>query len=48
MENGKGAIARCLVNAVGFGSTEFHVIRVDHDILPALVFRYLSLKRIRK
>ena len=27
MENGKGAIARGLKNFVGFGSTEFHVIR---------------------
>lgn len=48
MENGKGAIAKDLVNAVGFGSTEFHVIRAGQDILPELVYRYLSLKRIRK
>ena len=27
MENGKGAIARGLKNSVGFGSTEFHVLR---------------------
>ncbi len=27
MENGKMAIARKLVNGVGFGSTEFHVLR---------------------
>jgi hypothetical protein len=27
MENGKSAIARDLINCVGFGSTEFHVIR---------------------
>lgn len=27
MENGKGAIARGLCNGVGFGSTEFHVLR---------------------
>jgi type I restriction enzyme, S subunit len=48
MENGKGAIAKDLVNAVGFGSTEFHVIRAGQDILPELIYRYLSLKRIRK
>ena len=27
MENGKGAVARNLHNGVGFGSTEFHVLR---------------------
>ena len=27
MENGKGAIAKNLSNAIGFGSTEFHVLR---------------------
>lgn len=27
MENGKGAIARNLINGIGFGSTEFHVLR---------------------
>ena len=27
MENGKGAIATNLKNGVGFGSTEFHVLR---------------------
>ena len=27
MENGKGAVATNLINGIGFGSTEFHVIR---------------------
>ena len=27
MENGKGAVARGLHNSIGFGSTEFHVLR---------------------
>lgn len=27
MENGKGAIAKGLINNIGFGSTEFHVLR---------------------
>ncbi len=48
MENGKGAIAKNLINAVGFGSTEFHVIRASKEILPDLIFRYLSLKHIRR
>ena len=36
-ENGKGAIARGLVNGIGFGTTEFHVLRsgehMDTDFL---------------
>src|SRR3990167_1968407 len=48
MENGKGTIARNLINAVGFGSTEFHVIRPSKDLLSDFIFRYLSLKHIRK
>ena len=31
MQNGKSAVARNLVNQLGFGSTEFHVIRPDPD-----------------
>ena len=31
MENGKGAIARNLKNGIGFGSTEFHVLRPQKD-----------------
>ena len=32
MENGKGAIARGLKNSVGFGSTEFHVLRPKAEV----------------
>ena len=32
MENGKGAIAECLTNNIGMGSTEFHVLRPIEDI----------------
>lgn len=48
MENGKGTIAKGLLNSIGFGSTEFHVIRASEKILPEIIFRYLSLKNIRK
>lgn len=37
-ENGKGAHVTDLVNGVGFGSTEFHVLRAKPDISPRLVF----------
>lgn len=33
MQNGKSAIASGLVNSLGFGSTEFHVIRPNVDLL---------------
>ena len=32
MENGKGAIARSLKNNIGFGSTEFHVLRAIEGV----------------
>lgn len=35
MQNGKSAIARGLVNQLGFGSTEFHVIRPNPDCVLA-------------
>jgi type I restriction enzyme S subunit len=34
MQNGKHAIARALTDGVGFGSTEFHVIRAEAEIIP--------------
>ena len=41
MENGKAAIARNLRNGVGFGSTEFHVLRCSDLILPEFVFHFV-------
>jgi type I restriction enzyme S subunit len=32
MENGKSAVAKGLVNGVGFGSTEFHVVRPSSEV----------------
>lgn len=34
MENGKSAVARNLINGIGFGSTEFHVLRSGPLIIP--------------
>ncbi|MCC8020431.1 MAG: restriction endonuclease subunit S [Akkermansia sp.] len=33
MENGKGAIASGLHNGIGYGSTEFHVLRPNRDLV---------------
>ena len=41
-ENGKGALAEGLTNGVGFGSTEFHVVRSLHGLLPLFLF-YFSI-----
>ena len=42
MENGKGAVAVGLCNGIGFGSTEFHVIRPIEDISNPYWLYYLT------
>ena len=41
MENGKVAIVRELKNGIGFGSTEFHVIRLKDTLNQKFYFYYL-------
>lgn len=41
-ENGKGGIAKNLVNGIGFGSTEFYVIRVTEKLLPDFLYYIIS------
>ena len=49
MENGKGAIAQNMKNGVGFGSTEFHVLRPDTDKITSEWLYYLTTwKTFRK
>lgn len=49
MENGKGAIAQNMKNGVGFGSTEFHVLRPDTDKITSEWLYYLTIwKTFRK
>lgn len=47
MENGKSTIARDLVCGVGFGSTEFHVIRAGSNVLPEWIFYFVRQKKFR-
>lgn len=47
MENGKAAIARDLENGLGFGSTEFHVLRPTEAVLPEYVFSFIRQKAFR-
>lgn len=41
MENGKGAIAQSLENGIGFGSTEFHVLRPFPEYVTSKWLYYL-------
>jgi type I restriction enzyme S subunit len=41
-QNGKLGIARNLTNGVGFGSTEFFVLRCSDQIVPEYLFYFLS------
>lgn len=47
MENGKAAIARDLVNGLGFGSTEFHVLRPTDKVLPEFIYQLIRQKSFR-
>jgi type I restriction enzyme S subunit len=47
MENGKIAIANDLKNGLGFGSTEFHVIRLPDLFNKKFFFYYLIQARVR-
>ncbi len=47
MENGKAAIAKKLENGLGFGSTEFHVLRPYEAILPEYLFSFIRQKTFR-
>jgi restriction endonuclease S subunit len=49
MQNGKSAIVKGLLNEVGFGSTEFHVIRPkDNSVNIEFIREILSLEEILK
>ena len=48
MENGKMAIARKLVNGIGFGSTEFHVLRPRAGVDARYIYYFVSSRTFRK
>lgn len=41
MQNGKHAIASNLIDGIGFGTTEFHVLRPNSEILPEWVHFFI-------
>ncbi|QDV21270.1 Type-1 restriction enzyme EcoKI specificity protein [Gimesia panareensis] len=48
MQNGKAAIARNLVNGLGFGSTEFHILRTSPVVLPEWLFSFVRRPEFRR
>ncbi|HAZ60164.1 MAG TPA: hypothetical protein DCY89_01160 [Gammaproteobacteria bacterium] len=48
LENGKGAHAVGLENGIGFGSTEFHVLRARSGNEPRFVFHLTQWRRFRR
>ena len=48
MENGKLALVPKLADHVGFGSTEFHVLRSGDALLAAWIARYVSQMAFRR
>lgn len=47
MENGKMAVVPALHNGLGFGSTEFHVLRAYPGISPQFVYYFVSSRAFR-
>ncbi len=48
MENGKGTHAIGLVNGVGFGSTEFHVLRAKGEYSSRFIFHWCNSSELRQ
>ncbi len=48
MENGKMAVVPKLSNGLGFGSTEFHVLRPHQGIDPRYVYYFISSQGFRR
>lgn len=48
MENGKAAIANKLMNGIGLGSTEFHVLRSSQAVLPEWVYHFVRQRSFRR
>ena len=48
MQNGKSAIAKNLTNGIGFGSTEFHILRPSDKVLSEWIYFYIRQPWFRK
>ena len=48
MQNGKSAIAENLIDGIGFGSTEFHVLRPKTDMVKEWIYYFVRTMEFRK
>ena len=48
MENGKAAVASALEGGIGFGSTEFHVMRPSEHLLPEYLLYFIRQEAFRQ
>lgn len=48
MENGKSAVVPATLNGLGFGSTEFHVLRPKSGINPRFIWHYVRQDSFRR
>ena len=48
MENGKGGHAIGLVHGIGFGTTEFHVLRAGAEIEPRYIYYWTMTEELRR
>ena len=48
MQNGKSAVVQGLSNGLGFGSTEFHVIRPGPKVLPKWIWYFVRQHSVRE
>ena len=47
MENGKIAVVNNLLNGIGFGSSEFHVLRCNEGVLNRYLHRFIVQDKFR-
>ena len=47
-ENGKGAYLGSLQTEIGFGSTEFHVLRANGSAIPSFIYRLTATNEFRR
>ena len=47
MENGKGCIVHNLTHGIGFGSTEFHVLRCHQGTFPKFIYYFIIQRSFR-
>jgi len=48
MENGKVAVVQDLKNGIGFGSSEFHVLRCSSEVLNNYIFHFIVQDKFRR